>query len=340
MFTLKSLIAPALLAVTLVAGCKRAPQWRSSEGVVWHTSYHIVYGGEHLGSASLDDSITAVLARVERSLSPFDSTSLVSRVNRSAGPVEVDSAFALVFGSSRQVASVSGGAFDPTVSPLVNLWGFGFTGRVAEPPSDACLAEALLLVGIDSCRLEGSTLYKKSPGTQFNFSAITKGYACDEVGRMLRRNGAENYMVEIGGEIAVAGHNPEGRKWRIMIDAPVENDTAVIHSRMAMVELADCGVATSGNYRNYRDFGNFRAGHTISASTGRPVTTTTLSAAVVAPDAMLADALATACMAMDADSALAMIERIEGAELLLAVLNPADSTVAVRRTPAFPVIGD
>ncbi len=134
---------------------------------------------------------------------------------------------------------------------------------------------------------------------------------------MLRRNGCENYMVEIGGEIAAAGVSSRGRAWRIMVDAPIDCDTAVVHERMAVVEVSDCGVATSGNYRNYRETAEGRTWHTISPRTGRPAVTDLLSATVIAPSCMIADAYATACMARTADSALVMIASVPGVEALL-----------------------
>lgn len=109
------------------------------------------------------------------------------------------------------------------------------------------------LIGISDCYLDSAGhLIKKSPLTEFNFSAITKGYGCDLVGEMLRRNGCTDYMVEIGGEIALSGKNKRGDKWHIMIDSPIDNDTAIVHERMTIIEISDAGVATSGNYRNYK----------------------------------------------------------------------------------------
>lgn len=180
---------------------------------------------------------------------------------------------------------------------------------------------------------------KKSPSTEFNFSAITKGYGCDLIGEMFRRNGCEDYLVEIGGEIALSGRNPRGEPWRIMVDAPLDNDTAIVHERMALMQLSEGGVATSGNYRNYKESAaEGKVWHTISTVTGRPAHTDLLSATVVAPSAMLADAYATACMAMSADSACAMIERVVGVEALLVTRSLSDSTFVIKTTAGFPEI--
>ena len=305
-----------------VCGCKNVSSYRQFSGSVWHTVYHITYKSDR----QLDDSILAVMRRVELSLSPFDSASVISAVNRNE-PVKADSLIRRVFAATRSVWEQSGGAFDPTVAPLVNLWGFGWTGDGGgHEPSEEAIDSVLQAVGFDECYIaDGGRVVKKSPETMFNFSAITKGLGCDEVGAMLRRNGCDDYMVEIGGEIAVNGRNPRGKAWHLMVDAPQACDTAVVHSELTMVDLTSGGIATSGNYRNYRDTEGGRVGHTINPVTGRPQASATLSATVVAPSCMLADAYATACMVLPADSAIAMINRAEGVEVLIVVGDDAEN---------------
>lgn len=305
-----------LLAILILSGavccCEGPRRYRTAGGGMWNTVYHITYCSD----TDLDDSIISVMKEIENSLSPFARMSLISKINRGED-AKADTMLRLVFAESKRVHRLSGGVFDPTVSPLINLWGFGYKPGDDEP-AQAAIDSLLPLVGIDSCAiLADGAVVKKHPLTEFNFSAITKGYGCDMVGDMLRRNGVDNYMVEIGGEIAAAGRSPRGAAWRIMIDAPVESDSAPVHQGLAMISVTDRGIATSGNYRNYRETGNGRAWHTISPSSGRPALTNLLSATVIAPTCMTADALATSCMAMRADSALAMIERIPEAEALL-----------------------
>lgn len=301
--------------------------YRSAEGAVWNTTFHITY----LSDRDMRDSIITVMKRVETSLSPFDSGSLISRINSGEG-METDSLIVRILAESHRIHRLSGGAFDPTVAPLVNLWGFGY--RPGDPePSQMDIDSLLEFVGIDSCFIiDRGLMAKKRPSTEFNFSAITKGYGCDLVGEMLERNGIKDYMVEIGGEIAMSGRNPRGEKWHIMVDAPVEGDSVPVHERLAVVELTDCGVATSGNYRNYRETAAGKVWHTISPQTGRPALTDLLSATVIAPTCMTADALATSCMAMSGDSALRMIENIPGCEALLV------TSEGVMTTRGFPVL--
>lgn len=302
-------ISVVAAAFPMLTGCD-SHKWRSAEGAVWATSYHITYRGPK----ELHDSIIEVMKTVEMSLSPFNEASAISRLNRGETD-SVDAMFMRVFTVSQRVCRASGGLYDPTVAPLVNLWGFGYKKTGVEPDSSA-VDSCRQLVDIASCRIEGSRLVRGKEGMEFDFSSITKGMGCDMVGEMLVRNGVTDYLVEIGGEMALRGRNPHGEDWHVMIDAPTDSPSESA-GRMALIGITDCGVATSGNYRNYKLTPSGRVWHSISPVTGRPAITTVLSATVIAPSAMEADALATACMVMAPKAALAMIEGMEGAEALL-----------------------
>lgn len=328
------LILSLLLQIIILNGCRPPSNgdlpYIDTEGAVWNTTYRVAYSG----GKDLTDSIIAVMREVELSLSPFCDSSIISKINRNE-PARPDSMLKTVFLTSQKINRLSGGAFDPTVGMLVNLWGFGEVGRANFAPTQEMIDSALASVGIGRCHIVGDSLTKPSPDTRFNFSAITKGFGCDKVGEMLSRNGCKDYMVEIGGEIALAGLNRHGKPWRIMIDAPIDNDSTVSHQRMAMIELTDKGIATSGNYRNFRRLDNGRRiAHTISPVTGKPIETSTLSATVIAPDAMTADAIATACMAMHPDSAIAMAETIDSVSILLVIQG--DKGWELRQSSGFP----
>lgn len=306
-------VVSILSLMLTLGGCNTEPGYRSAEGGVWGTTYHITYRSDR----DMHDSIIMVMKQVERSLSPFSDSSLIAAVNRGER-VKADTLLARIFAESQRVNRESGGAFDPTVAPLVNLWGFGYRDTGIEPTREA-IDSMLALVGIADCSIDADGyVVKKHPETEFNFSAITKGYGCDLVGDMLRRNGCEDYMVEIGGEIALAGESPRGGDWRIMIDAPIDCDTAIVHQKMAVVALTGRGVATSGNYRNFRETRDGgRSWHTISPVDGRPAETDLLSVTVIAGSCMLADAYATASMARSAADALGMLDSLSGVEGLL-----------------------
>lgn len=280
------------------------------DGMVWNTTYHITFKG----SPHLRDSVMAILNDVGKSLDVFDSTSLVSRVN-SADSLRVDSHFIKVYNASRLVNVASGGMFDPTLSPLITAWGFGPGHKLS---ADTLAIDSILeFVGIAKTRLVGDMIVKDDPRVQFNFSAVAKGYGCDEVANMFRRNGVYDYLVEIGGEIALSGKNPRGGKWKVSIDRPLQTDSTVSHDACGVIELTDAGMATSGNYRNYKKEGGKTFGHTISPLTGRPVATDVISATVIAPTAMEADAAATACMASGSEKSKAMLRQLRFEGMLI-----------------------
>lgn len=325
-FSIISIISLSLTACGGKKGDNEKNVYTTIEGSVWHTTMRITYGSEQ----NMTDSVLAVTSRVERSLSPFLDDSRISSINR-GDDMAVDGYITEVFAEAQRVNNISAGAFDPTVAPLVNLWGFGYSDAGHEP-TDAEIDSCLQFVGISQCRIVDGKMKKKSPGTQFNFSAITKGFGIDCIARMLRDEGIDNYMIEIGGEIALSGVNAKGEKWHIQIDTPDSGREG--HERLSVITVSDCCIATSGNYRNYRDTSRGRVGHTISPATGYPVSSEVLSATVIAPATMTADALATALMAMPLEAGVAMIESEPGVEALFVIAK--DDEYHIVTTPGFP----
>lgn len=316
-----------LSLLALLTGCTLSPRssYRQAEGAAWGTFYHITYNSP----TDLSDSIVAVIHDIDMSLSPFQKDSRISRINRGED-MTTDSLLAGVFTLSQHVNALSGGAFDPTLAPLINLWGFGYKEvSDSDSPSRLQIDSCLQWVGIADCHIgPDGLIVKKHPKTEFNFSAIAKGYGVDKVAEMLRRNGCMDYMVEIGGEIALSGVSPRGGDWVIQVDAPVYDAAGMIHDELVCLSLTGRGIATSGDYRNFRDTSNGRVSHTINAVTGRPVATGTVSATVVAESTALADALATAIMAMPADSAIAMMEKVGSAEALIVIGHDSLKTIS------------
>lgn len=300
-------------------------------GVTWGTTYNITYRSD----VRLDDSISTAMRAIDNSLSMFNPKSTVARIN-SGTDMHADSLVADIMRLSAMVNKCSGGAFDPTVGPLVEIWGFG-TGEQRDEPVLADIASARARVGFDKCRMENGLIHFACDGMRLDFSAIAKGYGVDQVAGMLERNGCTDYMVEIGGEINARGTNPNGKPWRIQIDAPVpDSDGNAMHTRLMVIELHDAALATSGNYRNYRrtDKGTHIV-HTISPLTGYPVKTATLSVSVIAGSCALADALATAAMAMPYPDARSMIDKLPDAEALF-VLADSTGCFKVMATDGFP----
>lgn len=305
-------LVPVIMALAL-CGCSPREEVRQMSGETWGTTYHITY----TSSKDLSARAIAEMRLVDSTLSMFNPASEVSRVNATESPVRVSEPFREVFAVSAEVSRLSSGAFDPTVAPLVDFWGFGRRKAAEAIPDTALLPGLLERVGISGCSLSpDGTLTKKHPLTEFDFSAVAKGYGVDRIASALAREGVKDYMVEVGGEIALSGLNPRGEPWHIQIDAPVVADT-LTHRRLTVLELSDCCIATSGNYRRWLDTPGGRIGHTISPLTGRPVPSPTLSATVIAPTCAMADALATACMALPPDKAMEMIDRLPGVAAML-----------------------
>ena len=266
-------------------------------GKVFGTTYRITYSHP----VSLKADIEKCLARVDSSLSPFNKSSVITAVNRNCSVV-VDSMFCDVFALADEVSKQTGGAFDITVAPLVNAWGFGFE-RSARVDSFA-IDSIRRFVGFRKVMLDSLHRIKKTdPRVMLDCSAIAKGYACDMVAYLLYGKGVENYMIEIGGEIVVKGKNAERKDWNIGISKPVEDSVDVDNGIQSVLALADCAVATSGNYRRFYYKNGRRYSHTIDPRTGYPVKHTMLSSTVIARDCATADAFATAFMVLGPDSA-------------------------------------
>ena len=209
---------------------------------------------------------------------------------------------------SARINSESGGCFDPTVAPLVNAWGFGFKHGVVT--DSATIDSIRQFVGFDKTHISADgRIEKTDPRVVIDFSSIAKGFACDELARLFMRNGVENFIIEIGGEIFAHGCNRQGKPWHISIDSPIDQADSVIHQSAMVISLSNHGVATSGNYRNYKIVDGKRVSHIINPATGYPEQSSLLSATIVAPTAAEADAYATACMVMGTERSRAMIER-------------------------------
>lgn len=308
------------LVVFLVASTMRRCEkntYQYDEGLIFGTFYHITYRSDE----SLAEAIKQELLRFDGSLSPFNDTSLITRVNQGV-PVETDAWFEHVFTASQQVYRRTGGAFDPTVSPLVNAWGFGFKKGIF--PDSVQVDSLLAHVGMNKLSLENHRVVKSDSLVTLNFSAIAKGYACDVIGQLLTDRGIDDYMVEIGGEMVVRGRNPEGKPWRVGVNRPTieDGEAGTIEE---VLQMTGGGLATSGNYRNYRVVDGKRIAHTIDPVTGYPVQHSLLSATVLAPDCMTADAYATAFMVMGLERSQALVDSLPGIEALFLYQNPTDT---------------
>ena len=282
--------------VAVVGQAWDAKETQRSEGGVFGTFYHITYQSEK----NLQEGIDATLQQVDFSLSPFNKESVITAINNNTR-MEVDSMFAEVFTLAKQVSAATDGAFDITVAPLVNLWGFGFKNM--ENVSDEKVKALLPFVGIDLVNMVESKIEKKYPETMLDCSAIAKGYGVDAVGKYLESKGVKNYMVEIGGELRARGTNPHGALWRVGIHTPNEDPTSTSNEIEKVLEVTQMAMATSGNYRNFYEKDGKKYAHTIDPRTGYPVQHSILSSTVLTEDCATADAYATAFMVLGMEGA-------------------------------------
>ena len=328
MRTNKQHVISALLglavAALLIWGWKDEPrlQYFRNEGKVFGTYYNIRYEAR----ADLQDSIKAALTAFDNSLSMFNPHSILSAINDNRDTT-TDAAFETMWSEAERVYALSGGAFDITVAPLVNFWGFG--RRVAgdsysnlqssisnlQSPIDSLLS----FVGFEKVALVNHRVVKDDYRTQIDGGAVAKGQACDMIAAVLSRQGCTNWLVDIGGEVVAHGVNDKGEPWHIGITKPNLNNEGAQEDLQQVLAVSDICMATSGNYRNYYYADGERRSHTIDPRTGYPVQHSLLSATVVSSSCMRADALATACMVLGAEEALAMIDRAGDAACYLIV---------------------
>ncbi len=288
-----------LLIVGTILILRNQAPYQTDQGLVFGTMYKITYQSKE----NLREAIEEELRKVDFALSPFNKASVITRINENTD-LTPDSLFTEVFVLAQEVSAATGGAFDITVAPLVNAWGFGFkTGMNVD---EATLDSLRSLVGIGKVRLQEGVIVKDDSRMMLDCSSIAKGYGVDCVARLLDRKGVRNYMVDIGGEVVVKGCNPRQESWRIGINKPVDDSLAVHNELETVLEISNVGVATSGNYRNFYYKDGKKYAHTIDPRTGYPVQHNILSSTVVADDCATADAYATAFMVLGLDSAKAV----------------------------------
>ena len=287
-----------LIVGTVLILRKQAP-YHTDQGLVFGTIYKVTYQWED----NLKEEIEDELSKVDFSLSAFNKESVISKINNNESS-EVDSLFAQVFSLAKKVSSETGGAFDITVAPLVNAWGFGF--KTSTGVDSLTIDSLRQFVGIDKVWLEGNDLKKSDSRVMLDCSAIAKGFGVDCVARLLERKGVKNYMVDIGGEVVVKGQNPKMNTWRIGINKPVDDSLAINQELQTILVITDMGMATSGNYRNFYYKDGKKYAHTIDPRSGYPIQHNILSATVIAKDCATADAYATSFMVLGRDSAMAV----------------------------------
>ena len=298
-----------IIGTIYIARQEHSKTYRHAEGSIFGTIYHITYEADR----DLQPDMVEALMRVDNSLSMFNDSSVISRINLGEDVnLSKQRMFVEVFQLAQTISKETNGAFDITVAPLVNAWGFGFKNDTK--PSPAAIDSLRQFIGYQNVNIVNHQVQKTDPRTMLDCSAIAKGYGTDVVARLLRNKDVSNFMIEIGGEVVVAGKNDRGGPWRIGVTKPTEDPEnqnnelqAVLylpyHNSTSTSKHTLSALATSGNYRNFYYKDGKRYAHTIDPRTGYPVQHNILSATVIAPNCATADAYATSFMVLGLDSA-------------------------------------
>lgn len=318
-------------AFIVIGGCSFDPKTLELSGQTMGTSYNVLVVRPGSRDAALDSDVQSLLAEINRQMSTYRQDSELSEINRAKLdtwlPVSPQLFEVLVL--SQSINGQSGGAFDITVGPLVNLWGFGPEQTTGELPGLALIEEALATAGADAFELDTDSLaIKKLKPAFIDLSAVAKGYGADKLAELLRARGYRNYMVEIGGELRVSGKNARGQLWRLAIEKPVPIPGEVFQA----ISVTDAGVATSGDYRNYFEIEGSRYSHTIDPLTGSPVKHNLVSVTVVASSSAAADAWATALNVLGGCKGLALAEQLQ---LAAYFITEKDGELVAQYSQAF-----
>lgn len=306
-----------LFLLFIFFGCSKSKsEIISFSGFTMGTTYSIkIYEQNPIKNIhQLQTDIDSVLLHVNKLFSTYMSDSEISQFNKSDSTFLISEEFIELFLHSKQINKISKGAFDPTVHPLVKLWGFGNKGRIDELPTNELIQKTLNKIGVENILIKNNLLVKLKPHIELDFSAIAKGYGVDKVSELLILKNMNNFMVEIGGEVYCSGKN-NNNDWAIGLQNPFSE--LGNENILKVINLNDKAMATSGNYRNYFEINGQKYSHTINPKTGFPVTHNIVSVTVVANDCSSADAYATALMVMEKNEGIELINSINGIEAVV-----------------------
>jgi len=312
--------------------CNQKPSYISFGGFTQGTTYSISYESQEM--INYQSEIEYLLAKFDTSLSTYNPHSVITKINFNESN-KTDHYINVVLTKSKEVYELTNGAFDITVGPLVNAWGFGFKNK--EEITNAKVDSILEFVGFDLFSFENSVILKKDPRVMLDVNAIAQGYSVDVVANFLETKGVTNYLVEIGGELKTKGLNSKSKEWKIGIDKPFDNNNIPGENLQAIVKLSNKSLATSGNYRKFYERDGIKYSHTINPKTGYPVTHSLLSATVIANDCITADAYATAFMVIGLDDAFKLAEKLCDIEAYF-IYSDENGAYQEKLTPAMQEI--
>jgi len=329
------LILMQCLVTFFIMGCHYQRECMIS-GRTMGTAYHIKYNvGMFFDHQNLKNEIEKALQAVNHSMSTFDPKSEISLFNQmkdTQKSMSISDDFFQVMKHAQQLHIMTNGAWDGTVKPIVNLWGFGHTNHQQHKPDDAQIKQCMKQVGFQNIIITDHHLQKKIPDIELNLASIAKGFGVDQISMVLENHNIENYLVEIGGEVFGKGTKINGKPWRVGINRPhIDADT---HDVYVAISLQDKAIATSGDYRNYFIDGNKRYSHVIDPKTGRPVNNGIVSVSVISKQCTFADGLATALMVMGPDAGIKLVNEISDTECLM--IQEKEGTFQLFYSAHFP----
>lgn len=304
----KKLLWQLPFLVFLIAGSviiihhQHSMPYQHNTGFIFGTVYNITYQSD----SDLNDGIVNELQKVDNSLSPFNKNSIISHINRNED-IKLNAMFTDVFTLAESVSKETNGAFDITVAPLVNEWGFGFKKGVE--PTRHVIDSLKHLVGYQKVSLVNGVIHKKDSRLMLDCSAIAKGYGSDVAARYLESKGVNNFMVEIGGEIVTRGINQKRLPWKIGVTKPTDDSLNTNTEIQTVINVTNTAMATSGNYRNFYYKGGKKYAHTIDPKTGYPVQHNILSSTVLAKNCATADAYATSFMVLGLEKSKLVLKK-------------------------------
>jgi len=314
---MKFIVLPLILLMLFTTCKTKKSEYMKISGFAQGTTYHITY--ENTTGVDYSQAIDSILKDFNKSCSIYDSTSIISRINNNDPTVEADDWFIDVFNKSVEVNATSGGAFDITVGPVVNAWGFGSTPVMRH---DTAYIDSLLqFVGMEKVKLEKRKIIKKYPGVKLDVNALAQGYSTDVVCDFFKSKGIRNYLVEIGGEVRGKGTNAKNNYWHVGIDKPSEDNSAPGEKLQAIIELNNKSLSTSGNYRAFWVENGVKYSHEIDPKTGFPARNTLLSSSVICDDCITADAYATAFMVLGVDKSKELLHKLPGVDVYFVYTN-------------------
>ena len=291
-----------IVGTVLIIRQQQSMPYQKCSGLIFGTTYHVTYQFDE----DLQTEVVAKLKEVDAALSMFNEQSTISKINNNQA-VKPGKMFLDVFQLAQQISQDTQGAFDITVAPLVNIWGFGF--KHGQEPTKHAIDSLRQFVGYQKVSYDGKTIQKQDPRIMLDCSAIAKGYGTDVVARLMDEKGVKNYLVEIGGEVVTRGISEKRVPWKIGVTKPTDDSLHIGNELQTVLNVTDKAMATSGNYRNFYYKGGRKYAHTINPKTGRPVQHNILSATVLCNQCAKADAYATAFMVMGLDKAREVLER-------------------------------